>query len=317
MQKSKGMKVIMKIFKATIISLLSLVCLVMLFPAVKVSAAELNSADDTRPDYIIYVNKALNCITIRQQNEDGTLTAVKAMVCSCGREGHGTPEGSFKTSDYYEWCLMVDKTYGRYAVRFNKKILFHSVPYLSASPDALEWEEYNKLGESASLGCVRLSVEDAKWIYDNCKSGTTVVVYSDSKEQLELGKPTAIKIPEDSPCRNWDPTDIDSNNPWLADTYVSIKDAFDHIDYADRYSDLKDAFGYDRDALFNHYFTYGINEGRIANFRGVEGTIDKFDHIDYANRYSDLEAAFGYDRVELYKHYLIFGINEGRIVNFY
>ena len=259
----------MKMFKASVISLVSLVCLVMLFSAVKVSAAELSAADDTRPDYIIYVNKALNCITIRRQNEDGSLTAVKAMVCSCGREGHSTPEGSFKTSDYYEWCLMVDNTYGRYAVRFNKKILFHSVPYLSASPDTLEWEEYNKLGESASLGCVRLSVEDAKWIYDNCKCGTTVVVYSDSEEQLELGKPTAIRIPEDSSCRNWDPTDIDRNNPWLADTYASIGgtiDEFDYIDYADRYSDLKAAFGYDRDALYDHYLTYGINEGRIVNF---------------------------------------------------
>ena len=304
----------MKIFKASIISL---ACLVMLFFSVKVSAAELNVVVDTKGDYVIYVNKALNCITIRQQNEDGTLTAVKAMVCSCGREGHDTPEGVFTTSDYYGWCLMVDNTYGRYAVRFNNKILFHSVPYLSASPDTLEWEEYNKLGERASLGCVRLSVEDAKWIYDNCKRGTTVVVYSDSEEQLELGKPTAIKIPEDSPYRNWDPTDINSNNPWLAASIGGTIDEFDYIDYADRYSDLKAAFGYDRDALYNHYLTYGIKEGRIVNFWRAAGTIDKFDYIDYADRYSDLEAAFGYDREALYTHYLTYGIKEGRIVNFY
>ena len=32
--------------------------------------------------------------------------------------------------------------------------------------------------------------------------------------------------------------------------------------YADTYSDLKNAFGYDADALYNHYITYGKGEGR-------------------------------------------------------
>ena len=136
---------------------------------------------DTRPNYTLFVNRALNCVSVVRTEEDGTVTPVKAMVCSCGREGHETPEGVFQTSDYYEWRLMVDDTYGRYAVRFNGKILFHSVPYIEPSPDTLEWEEYNKLGENASLGCVRLTAEDAKWIYENCKPGTTVVVYSDSE----------------------------------------------------------------------------------------------------------------------------------------
>ena len=86
-----------------------------------------NTEADTRPDYVIYVNRALNCITVKQLDEAGSLTPVKSMICSCGREGRETPEGTFQTSDYYEWRKMVDGTYGRYAVRFNKKILFHSV----------------------------------------------------------------------------------------------------------------------------------------------------------------------------------------------
>lgn len=220
---------------------------------------------DTRPDYTVFVNRALNCITVVQQAEDGSVVPVKAMVCSCGKVGHETPEGVFQTSDYYEWRKMVDDTYGRYAVRINGKIMFHSVPYIEESPDTQEWEEYNALGENASLGCVRLSVEDAKWIYDNCKPGTTVVVYSDSEVAGLLGKPTAIKIPEDSPCRGWDPTDIDINNPWFADVAGAI-DEFNYIEYADRYSDLMDVFGYDRNALYVHYITYGIKEGRIATF---------------------------------------------------
>lgn len=227
-----------------------------------------NIAADTRPDYTIYVNRALNCITIKQQSEDGTWTSVKSMVCSCGREESDTPEGTFQTSDYYEWRKMVDNTYGRYAVRFNRKILFHSVPYLEESPDTLEWEEYNKLGQNASLGCVRLSVKDAKWIYDNCKQGTTVVVYSDENNAGELGKPEAVKIKEDSPYKTWDPTDMDGNNPWIAGSYTPFEgtiDEFNYVAYADRYPDLKDVFGYDKEALYNHYMTNGIREMRIVD----------------------------------------------------
>lgn len=225
---------------------------------------------DSRPNYAVYVNRALNCVTVKQQNEDGSLTPVKAMVCSCGREGSSTPEGTFRTSDYYTWRRMVDDSYGRYAVRFNGKILFHSVPYIEPSPDALEWEAYNQLGENASLGCVRLAAEDAKWIYDNCKPGTTVVVYSNPEEAGELGKPSAVKIEADSPYRLWDPTDKSAENPWLGGAGSTVTpfsgtvDEFDYVSYADRYSDLREVFGYDREALYNHYISCGVNEGRIA-----------------------------------------------------
>lgn len=229
-----------------------------------------NVVDDTRPNYTIYVNRTLNCITIKQQGADGTLTPVKAMVCSCGKVGSETPEGTFMTSDYYEWRKMVDNTYGKYAVRFNRTILFHSVPYTVESPDALEWEEYNKLGESASLGCVRICVRDAKWIYDNCKPGTIVVVYSDYENAGELGKPRAIKIGSNLSYRTWDPTDADINNPWPTangEKYTPFRgsiDEFNYVAYADKYPDLKAAFGYDKDALYEHYITYGIAERRIA-----------------------------------------------------
>ena len=85
---------------------------------------------------------------------------------------------------------------------------------LFSTQNQLEYEEFNKLGSPASLGCVRLNVQDAKWIYDNCPYGTTVIVYDDETSPGPLGKPSVIKIPEDSPYRGWDPTDPDSSNPW-------------------------------------------------------------------------------------------------------
>ena len=42
------------------------------------------------------------------------------------------------------------------------------------------------------------------------------------------------------------------------------KNNFDYKAYADTYPDLKAAFGYDKDALWNHYNNFGKNEGRTA-----------------------------------------------------
>lgn len=258
------------------------VCMSLLFGGMtmQVKAEELieeqseSTAVDTRPDYVIYVNRTVNCVTVMQQSEEGSLTPVKAMLCSCGMEGSDTPEGTFHTSDYYEWRKMVDNTYGRYAVRFRGKILFHSVPYVEESPDTLEWEEFNKLGGNASLGCVRLSVKDAKWIYDNCKQGTTVIVYSGSEIMGGVEKPAAIKIDENSPYRMWDPTDVGFSSAWSAAAeyvpFMGSIDEFDYVAYADRYQDIKEAFGYDKNALYEHYMTFGIQEKRVAVSREAE-----------------------------------------------
>ena len=89
----------------------------------------------------------------------------------------------------------------------------HSVPYSSNSPDSLKYTAYDKLGTKASAGCIRLTVQDAMWIYNNCSSGTYVEFYGAS-DPGPLGKPSARKISSNVECRNWDPTDPDPKNPW-------------------------------------------------------------------------------------------------------
>lgn len=284
----------------------------------KITVQAQEGIPDTRPDYCIYVNRTENVITVTEQKADGTSEVVKVMICSCGSVGCETQEGTFYTSDYYDWRLLLDGSYGRYAVRFNGGILFHSVPYVEARPDTMEWDQYNLLGTNASLGCVRLTTADVKWIYDNCKVGTTVVVYSGSEIVGGVKKPTAPIIAEDSPYRGWDPTDVNADNPWNGGSgvisQIGSPEAFDHIAYADRYTDLKAAFGYDKAALYNHYITYGINEGRIAEFAA---SLETFNYIAYANMYTDVRDAFGYDKKALYDHYIAYGRSEGRVAEFF
>lgn len=135
------------------------------------------------------------------------------MICSVGTDGK-TPTGTYNTTAKYTWLWLSGNVYGQYATRIVGPYLFHSVPYFTQDKSDLEYEEYNKLGQAASLGCVRLSVKDAKWIYDNCPVGTTVTIYdSDETEPLEKPKPIRIDT-SDKKRRGWDPTDPDSRNPW-------------------------------------------------------------------------------------------------------
>lgn len=164
--------------------------------------------------FYIKVNYQENVVTIYIKDDEGNYTRpYKAMVCSTGK---ATPtSGVYKMSDRGKWGMMVGRVWAQYYSRIDDQILFHSVPYQYKSASSLEYWEYDKLGTTASAGCVRLTVEDSKWIFENCPAGTQVEFYADS-DPGPLGKPEAAKIsnaPEN--MRGWDPTDPDETNPWL------------------------------------------------------------------------------------------------------
>ena len=54
--------------------------------------------------------------------------------------------------------------------------MFHSVLYKEKDGPVTQ-SSVNNLGRKASHGCIRLSVEDAKWINQNCPSNTKIIVY--------------------------------------------------------------------------------------------------------------------------------------------
>ena len=162
--------------------------------------------------YYIKINYTANCVTIYKKDDSGNYTVpVKAMVCSTGT---ATPtKGVYKTLNKYVWKELNGHCWGQYSTRIVGHILFHSVPYSSPRHDDLRYNLYDKLGTRASAGCIRLTVADAKWIYDNCALGTMVEFYSSSNPG-PLGKPGAMKISGVAECRNWDPTDPVAGNPW-------------------------------------------------------------------------------------------------------
>lgn len=163
--------------------------------------------------YLVCVNRASSCTTVYTADEAGRYTRpYAAFVCSGGPD---TPTGVFNTPVNYPWRLLSGPCYGQYATRINGPYLFHSVPYYTQHKDDLEYDEFNKLGTQASLGCIRLAIADVRWIYENCPIGTPVVIYDDAQNPGPLGLPGTLQIdPKNETLRGWDPTDPDPANPW-------------------------------------------------------------------------------------------------------
>ncbi len=172
-----------------------------------------NNTNNTAP-YYIKVNYGAQVVNIYSKDAQGNYTVpVKSMVCSTGS---ATPKsGVYSIPARWQWLGLQGDVYGQYCTQITGNILFHSVPYLRrGDKSSLEYWEYDKLGTYASLGCIRLTVRDAKWIYDNCARGTKVEFYS-SSDSGPLGKPSAMKISSyPDYLRNWDPTDPSQDNPW-------------------------------------------------------------------------------------------------------
>lgn len=79
---------------------------------------------------------------------------------------------------------------------------------------------------------------------------------------------------------------------------------FDATYYYNAYPDVAAVCGADEDALFNHFVSFGVYEGRSASA--------EFNPQAYRQRYTDLQEAFGNDMAAYCRHYVAFGRAEGR-----
>ena len=131
--------------------------------------------------YYIIVDRTFNVCNVLTVGSDGTYCQlVKSMLCSTGRAGHGTPSGTFSIYEHTAgggWVYMADGTWAVWGMRFRTGgYMFHSVCFTHKGDLLPIPEEVAALGSKASLGCVRLSVEDAMWLYNLVPDGTLVTI---------------------------------------------------------------------------------------------------------------------------------------------
>ena len=144
---------------------------------------------------------------------DSSGNPAKIFSCSSGKAETPTKLGDYAIRAKYRWRFMIGDCYTQYASSFSNGYLFHSIPYNKKNAATMSNSSYDKLGNPASSGCVRLCFRDTKWIYDNCPVGTQVHVVD---EKAPAGSVPEI-IPErikDNAHSGWDPTDDSPDSPY-------------------------------------------------------------------------------------------------------
>ncbi len=180
-------------------------------------------------NFYIEINRAACCVTVYAYDsaKKKYIIPVKTFTVSVGRDtstvaGPGalnedtsfTPIGTFSIctngiSAKYSLKQMLEPDgsicYARWASHIVGNVYFHAVAVGSDSHYALSATNYNRLGSPASAGCIRMTVADAKWLYDYASVGSTVkIVTGDSSHPGPLGKAKTITI---SSSISYDPTD--------------------------------------------------------------------------------------------------------------
>lgn len=113
---------------------------------------------------------------------------VRTMPTSMGKPADATPTGTYVLMEKHNHMIMDSTTYGLalenggyktpvdWAYRMsNSGIFFHSAP----------WSIGDQGRRNVSHGCLNLSPENAKWVFDNSKQGDIVVVTNSGGPVLE------------------------------------------------------------------------------------------------------------------------------------
>lgn len=114
----------------------------------------------------------------------------------------------------------------------------------------------------------------------------------------------AWNIPEDI-GRHTEP--VVPDDPITTDTVwngVDYKYVYNYTYYKKKYADLQKAFGSNKAKYFEHFYTFGMKEGRQASA--------SFNVQAYQKRYVDLRNAFGNELPLYYWHYCVYGRKENR-----
>lgn len=121
-------------------------------------------------NYLIMVNRK-DCVVGVYYGERGNWTQQYVWPCAPGKASTPTVFGEFNVaSKGYYFDSGSSRCY--YYTQFKGNYLFHSVLYNKNGT-----LQDGRVGIPLSHGCVRLEIDNAKWIYDNIPKGTHVVVY--------------------------------------------------------------------------------------------------------------------------------------------
>ena len=123
----------------------------------------------SKTDYLIWVNLYTQKVIVFQ-GKQGDWEVIKTFPCSSGANNTPTPSGIYETS-MHEWRWNFDSYYVSTVTIFNGDHAFHSILYNYGGG------VYDgRVGIPLSHGCIRMLIDDCKYISD-LPLHTTVIIY--------------------------------------------------------------------------------------------------------------------------------------------
>ena len=141
--------------------------------------------------YYIEVDLTNQIVTIFNTRDN---SIARQMLTSSGKNDC-TPKGTFymidkgRVSERTPWTYFEHyECWVKYASRIYLGYMFHSLPFEKKDDSTMMQKELSEFGMPTSHGCMRLRVEDAKFIAENCLVGTRVTIYKDTAKKEDLRK---------------------------------------------------------------------------------------------------------------------------------
>lgn len=164
-------------------------------------------------EIIININ---NCMVYIRDSDENVIYCMPAAVSAeLAEEKDRIPSaGDTRVS----WRKTDTGRYYRYYTDFGNGFTFHSAGYSEIyNRNSLITTDYNMIGNIAEIDGIMLAAADAKWIYENCSSDSTISVINEESGEQAV---EYFKIPDNI---TWDPTDISSDSPWCPTEIGSVE----------------------------------------------------------------------------------------------
>ena len=180
---------------ATLLTVITVLC-------IPLSAHAYDELKNTDPEkYYILLDLKNEIVTVFEKDANGEYTRiVRRFLCSTGRtevdendpedEGTPTPVGIWKIGGRERFGKFANfgNEYARYWVQIVGDIYFHSLLFSKRDVNTMKSSPFGKMGSKVSHGCVRLYVEDAKWLYYYACPGTTVNITNGEPSRKTIKK---------------------------------------------------------------------------------------------------------------------------------
>lgn len=139
--------------------------------------------------YYIGVDITNQIVTVYNTADD---TIARQMLTSSGMNDC-TPNGTFyltekgRVAERGEWLWLGQyNCFVKYATRIYLGYMFHSLPFDKKDESTMQEEAARDFGMPTSHGCLRLRVDDARFIAKECLEGTLVKIYKSEEKTEEL-----------------------------------------------------------------------------------------------------------------------------------